>query len=343
MDLSIVVPCFNEEAGLGKLRDALLAILPDLSDDCEVILVDDGSSDETLAEARRISSENACFRFVALSRNFGKEAALLAGLSHAKGQRVAILDADLQHPPELLEQMITLLDSGHDQVVARRSRDGESAIRSTFSRLYYWAVNKLVDVPLQDGVGDFRLLSRRAVDVLLSMPECNRFSKGLFAWIGFDTATVSYRNVVRDTGESKWSFGKLVNYGIDGVLSFNNKPLRVAIYLGGLITALAFCYAAFVVVDTLVDGVNVPGYATLMVSIAAFGGINLLFLGVIGEYLGRIYSESKQRPLFVVKESGGHDNGSRDKMPLPGNRRSLWLSGGPEASGNGRTPLSEAS
>ncbi|MGI8311531.1 glycosyltransferase family 2 protein [Saccharopolyspora hattusasensis] len=307
MDLSIVVPCCNEGDVLDDLTDRLSAVLPKISSDYEVILVDDGSSDETLAKARRASVEHPGFRFVSLSRNFGKEAALVAGLSHATASRIAVLDADLQHPPEMLPDMVKLLDSGYDQVVARRTRHGESFARTALSRLYYWAVNKLVDVSLQDGVGDFRLLSRRAVDALLSLPEHNRFSKGLCSWIGFDTATVSYRNVVRGGGKSKWSAGKLLNYGIDGILSFNNKPLRAAIHLGALITVLAFCYATFVVVNTLVYGVRVPGYATLVVAVACLGGINLLVLGVIGEYLGRIYVETKRRPPFLVKETGPVD------------------------------------
>lgn len=303
MDLSIVVPCCNEEQALQSLHEALCETLPPLADEYEVILVDDGSTDGTLHEAKRLAAEHDHVRYVALSRNFGKEAALLAGLEHAEGERVAIMDADLQHPPEMLKKMKELLDSGYEQVVARRTRDGEPAIRSLFSRLYYRAVNRMADVHLEDGVGDFRMLSRPAVDALLSLPECNRFSKGLFSWIGFDTATVPYRNVVREEGSSKWTFGKLVNYGIDGVISFNTKPLRAAIYLGAVVTLLAFCYAGFVVFQAVTGGVEVPGYTTLLVSVAGFGGMHLLFLGIIGEYMGRIYSESKRRPLFLVKEA----------------------------------------
>lgn len=303
MDLSIVVPCFNEERTLQALHETLRDVLPRLADQFEVILVDDGSSDGTLAAAKQLDAENSFVRYIALSRNFGKESALLAGLTHATGRRVAVMDADLQHPPELLIHMTRLLDSGYDQVVARRTRDGEPAMRSALSRMYYRVVNRMADVHLEDGVGDFRILSRRAVDALLSMPESNRFSKGLFAWIGFDTATVPYPNVVRAEGQSKWNLPQLVNYGIDGVISFNNKPLRAAIYLGALVTLLAFGYAAFVVFHTIVGGVVVPGYTTLLVSIAGFGGVHLLFLGVIGEYLGRIYCESKRRPLFLVKDS----------------------------------------
>ncbi|MEU5851222.1 glycosyltransferase family 2 protein [Saccharopolyspora shandongensis] len=303
MYLSMVVPCFNEEHGLQRLHDALVAALSGRVRDYEVILVDDGSTDRTLREARRLAALNPRFRYVSLSRNFGKEAAMLCGLRHARGGRVALLDADLQHPPRLLRRMLALLDSGYDQVVARRGRDGENRVRSALSKMYYWACRRLVDVRLQDGVGDFRVLSRRAVDAVLSLPEYHRFSKGLFAWIGFDTAYVSFRNVPRGGGGSRWTFGALVNYGIDGLTSFNSRPLRLSIYLGVLVALLAGGYVLFVVANTIVDGVHVPGYATLLAGVLGLGGVQLLFLGVLGEYLGKSYFEAKRRPHYLVKES----------------------------------------
>ncbi|WP_461145447.1 glycosyltransferase family 2 protein [Salinifilum aidingensis] len=305
MDLSVVVPCFNEERGLKELRDELNTVLPELVGQYEVVLVDDGSSDGTLEEARRLSSLDRHYRYLSLSRNFGKEAALLAGIREATGDRVLLMDADLQHPPRLINDMLVLLESGYDQVVARRDRHGEPRTRSLLSKMYYLGVNKLADVPLEDGAGDFRVLSRRAADAVLSMPESNRFSKGLFAWAGFRTTTLPYRNVTRKYDESGFSFGKLVNYGIDGVISFNSKPLRAAIYLGSAVTLLAFVYAVYVVISGLTGEPGVPGYATLMVGIAGFGGMQLLFLGVIGEYVGRIYFETKNRPHYFVEESGG--------------------------------------
>ena len=304
MFLSIVIPCFNEERGLPRLRAALGSVLPGIAPDCEVILVDDGSADRTLEEIRRWSAVDSRVRYFSLSRNFGKESAVLAGLRHARGDRIAIMDADLQHPPELLTRMLPLLESGYDQVVARRDRRGEPVLRSALSRLYYRILNRLAEVNVQDGAGDFRVLSRRAVDAVLSLRECNRFSKGLFSWIGFDTAAVTFRNVARQTGNSKWSLGKLVNYGIDGLLSFNNKPLRWSIYLGLLVAMLSCAYVVYVVVATLSSGVRVPGYATLVAGVVGLGGLQLLFLGVLGEYLGRIYLEVKQRPHFFVKETG---------------------------------------
>lgn len=302
MDLSIVVPCWNEERALSRLHDALVAVLPGVAADYEVILVDDGSTDRTLSEARKLAVSNSRFRYVSLSRHFGKESALLAGLRHARGRRVAIMDADLQHPPVLLQQMFPLMDRGYDQVVARRSREGEPWLRVLTAKLYYRAVSRLAEVRLEDGVGDFRLLSRRAVQGLLSLSERNRFSKGLFAWIGFETASISYRNVRRDAGRSKWTFAALVNYGMDGLVSFNTRPLRLSIYLGVLGTVLSLGYLAAVVVGKVIHGAAVPGYATLLATVGGLGGLNMLFLGLVGEYLGRIYAESKQRPHFLVKE-----------------------------------------
>lgn len=305
MRLSVVVPCFNEEEGLPALRAELVRVLPEITDDFEVILVDDGSADGTLRELRAMSEADSRFDYLALSRNFGKESAMLAGLGRATGDVVAIMDADLQHPPEMLGRMVSLLAGDYDQVVARRTRTGERAMRKAVSRMYYRLINKVVDVELEDGVGDFRVLSRRAVQALLSLGEYNRFSKGLFAWIGFDTAVIDYENVERQVGTSAWTFRKLLNYGIDGVVSFNSRPLRLTIYLGGVVTVLSFLYAIFLIVAAVVAGVSVPGYLTLMCGILGFGGLQLLVLGVIGEYLGRIYYESKRRPHFVVKEAGG--------------------------------------
>lgn len=303
MRLSVVVPCFNEELTLWQLHEALLGVLSRITDDFEVLLVDDGSRDNSLGVMRKIVSEDPRFRYLALSRNFGKEAAMLAGLSQATGELVAIIDADLQHPPELLEQMVLLARSGYDQVVARRTRTGDGRARTFIARTYYKMMNKLVDVELTDGAGDFRVLSRRAVDALLALGEYNRFSKGLFSWIGFDTAVVDYDNVPRAHGRSKWTLRGLMNYGIDGVVSFNHKPLRLAIYIGLFVSLVAFAYAGWVIVDAIRTGIDAPGYVTLMCGVIGLGGLQLVFLGVLGEYLGRIYYETKRRPHFLVKES----------------------------------------
>ncbi|THV18737.1 glycosyltransferase family 2 protein [Nocardioides caeni] len=300
---SVVVPCYNEEAVVDHLVEVLTAVLPQVDESFEVLLVDDGSSDGTLAALRRINEADPRFRYFALSRNFGKEAAMLAGLSQARGDAVAIIDADLQHPPTLLTEMVPLLEQGFDQVVARRTRTGDAPVRTAFSRLYYKMFNRLVDVTLQDGEGDFRVLTRRAVRALLAVGEYNRFSKGLFSWIGFDTAVVDYENVARAGGETKWSMRSLLNYGIDGVVSFNSRPLRLAIWFGTFISVIAFLYAFWVLGDAIINGNDAAGYVTTICTVVGFGGVQMILLGVIGEYLGRIYLESKKRPHFLLKES----------------------------------------
>ncbi|GEB12678.1 glycosyltransferase family 2 protein [Pimelobacter simplex] len=301
--LSVVVPCYNEEAVVDALVAVLKDVLPEVAASFEVLLVDDGSSDGTLDRLRAINADDPRFRYLALSRNFGKESAMLAGLSLAKGDAVAILDADLQHPPTLLAQMLPLLAEGNDQVVARRTRTGDKPVRTLFSKAYYRIFNRLIDVTLEDGEGDFRVLTRRAVRALLAVGEYNRFSKGLFSWIGFQTAVVDYENVARAGGETKWSMRSLVNYGIDGVVSFNSRPLRLAIYFGAFISLVAFLYAIWVLGDAIINGNQAAGYVTTICTVVGFGGVQMILLGVIGEYLGRIYLETKQRPHFLLKES----------------------------------------
>ncbi|MFI9356956.1 glycosyltransferase family 2 protein [Streptomyces lydicus] len=306
MKLSVVVPCYNEEAVVTRFDAALRAVLERLGVAYEVCYVDDGSADGTLARLRGLAQRHrATTRYLSFSRNFGKEPAMLAGLRAATGDAVILMDADLQHPPELIERMLDLYQLGHDQVVAKRSRDGDRRLRTALSRLYYRAVNTWVDVELTDGVGDFRLLSRKAVDALLSLPEYNRFSKGLFSWIGFDTVTFDYRNAARGAGETKWRFGALVNYGIDGMLSFNCRPLRLAIYAGLGLAALATVYTLWIIGAAVVGGVTAPGYVTLVAIIVGLGGLQMVMLGLIGEYIGRIYYETKRRPHFLLKEADG--------------------------------------
>ncbi|PJJ02297.1 glycosyltransferase involved in cell wall biosynthesis [Streptomyces sp. 2333.5] len=304
MKLSIVVPCYNEEAVLSRFDDTIRAVLAGLAVEYELCYVDDGSADGTLARLRSLAHQHrGTTRYLSFSRNFGKEPAILAGLRAADGDAVILMDADLQHPPELIEKMLDLYQLGHDQVVAKRTRHGDRPVRTALSRLYYRAVNRWVDVELTDGVGDFRLLSRTAVDALLSLPEYNRFSKGLFSWIGFDTVTFDYRNAAREAGETKWHVGSLVNYGIDGMLSFNSRPLRLAIYAGLALASLAALYALWIIGAALVGGVTAPGYVTLVAIIVGLGGLQMVMLGLIGEYIGRIYYETKRRPHFLVKES----------------------------------------
>ncbi|MFI5494285.1 glycosyltransferase family 2 protein [Actinoplanes sp. NPDC051859] len=303
MRLSIVVPCFNEQDVIELFDERIRATLDDLGVEYELCYVDDGSSDATLDRLRALAESHEGTRFVSFSRNFGKEAGMLAGLREATGDAVVLMDADLQHPPQLIQRMLELYHQGHDQVVARRTREGDRFVRSLLSRMYYRLINRMVDVELTDGVGDFRLLSRPAVDALLSLPEYNRFSKGLFSWIGFNTVTFDYRNVAREAGATKWRFGALLNYGIDGLISFNNRPLRLGIYIGFVLAALAGLYAAWITVAAVAGGIETPGYVTLLVAIVGLGGLHMAMLGLVGEYIGRIYYESKRRPHFLIKET----------------------------------------
>ncbi len=306
MKLSVVVPCYNEEAVIDQFDAKTRSVLDALGIEYEICYVDDGSRDKTLQHLRALADTHPdATRYVSFSRNFGKEAGMLAGLREATGDAVVIMDADLQHPPELIEQMLDLYQLGHDQIIARRTREGDKKVRSALSRIYYRAVNKWVDVELTDGVGDFRMLSRPAVDALLSLGEYNRFSKGLFSWIGFDTVTFDYQNAQREAGETKWKFGSLLNYGMDGLISFNNRPLRLAIWLGALLTGVGAAYALWIVIDAITNGPGQPGYTTLVAIIVGLGGVQMVMLGLIGEYIGRIYYETKRRPHFLVKEAHG--------------------------------------
>ncbi|MEW1545997.1 glycosyltransferase family 2 protein [Streptomyces tsukubensis] len=317
--ISIVVPCFNENEVIETFHTTLVETLDAalLSEGLgrpgdgtaagreayEICYVDDGSTDGTRERLRELTETDARARYTSFSRNFGKESAMLAGLRMARGDAVVIMDADLQHPPELIPRMLELHSHGYDQVIAQRDRSGEGLIRATVSQAYYKLVRRAMDVEVIDGAGDFRLLSRRAVNALLTLPESNRFSKGLFSWIGFDTVTFTYENVERAAGSSKWGGRRLINYGIDGLLSFNSRPLRLAIHTGLWLVLSALAYAVWIVVNVLVSGVDTPGYATLIAAMVGLGGIQIATLGVIGEYVGRIYHESKRRPHYVIRET----------------------------------------
>lgn len=301
--LSLVVPCYNEVEVITRFHEALSRELSATGRPYEIVYVDDGSTDGTLDALVALAASDEAVRYLSFSRNFGKEAAMLAGLRYATGDAVVIMDADLQHPPELVGRMLEQHERGFDQVIARRTRTGDPATRTLFARAYYWLINRWADVELTDGVGDFRLLSRRAVDGLLELGEYNRFSKGLFAWIGFESILFEYENVKPTGRKSRWTFRRLLEYGLDGLLSFNNKPLRMAIYVGLLLTAVAAGYAVWVIAVAVLHGVEMPGYVTLIAAITGLGGLQMVMLGVIGEYIGRIYYETKQRPHYLIKQS----------------------------------------
>ncbi|MEV4682221.1 glycosyltransferase family 2 protein [Streptomyces kurssanovii] len=300
---SVVVPCFNEDDVIDLFHQELVAALEPTGTEFEICYVDDGSGDGTRARLKQLAATDPRVRYTSFSRNFGKESAMLAGLRMSRGDAVVLMDADLQHPPHLLPRMLELHRHGYDQVVARRDRTGEGTLRTVLSQGYYRLVRRFMDVEVLDGAGDFRLLSRRAVEAVLNMPESNRFSKGLFSWIGFDTVSFGYTNVRRAAGSSKWGGRRLLNYGIDGLLSFNTRPLRLAIHTGLWLFLSALAYTVWIILNVVLDGVDTPGYATLIAAIVGLGGIQLATLGIIGEYVGRIYHETKRRPHYVVRET----------------------------------------
>lgn len=305
--ISIVVPAFNEEANIASMYAKLAQELKALPYRYEIMFINDGSSDSTLHEILKLAEVHDNVKYISLTRNFGKESAMLAGLKRIKGDAAIVMDSDLQHPPTLIGEMVTGYEEGFNQVVAKRSRTGDSKVRSLFSSLYYKLINSITDVDLQDGEGDFRLLSRKAINAILTLSESNRFSKGLFSWIGLSKKTINYENVLRTDGDSKWSFISLVNYGIDGIISFNVKPLRVCFYSGFLVLFLSLIYIFFTLYNIMQEGIGAPGYFTTITAILLLGGIQLISLGVIGEYIGRIYNETKQRPHFLVDISNADE------------------------------------
>ena len=311
--LSLIVPVKDEEAAIAPFVAAVgkaLAVMDDpAGTDFEILFVDDGSSDSTLERIRAARAADPRIRAISLSRNFGKEAALSAGLDHARGQAVVPIDVDLQDPPEVLPEMIRRWREGADVVCGiREDRETDSLPKRLTADLYYRAHNLLSDDKIPEHAGDFRLLDRKVVDVVRSLPERNRFMKGLFAWAGFTQSYVSYRRAARSTGATKFNYWRLWKFAIDGITSASTVPLRMWSYLGGIVALLAMTFAVFLVIRTLVEGTEVPGYASLMVAILFLGGLQLLSLGILGEYVGRILIESKQRPLYVVRERIGGDD-----------------------------------
>lgn len=307
--LSVVIPFYNEFENTAPLFARLLPVLNAVSDNWEVICVDDGSDDDTLNALIRARTEEPRIRILKLSRNFGKEAAVSAGLQAASGKQVLLMDGDLQHPPETLTEMLEIQAKGVDVVYGlRRSRKTEGRLRSALSSAFYHMFSGASDVRIPADAGDFRLMSRRVVDALNDLPEQKRFMKGLYAWVGFSQQAVLYDVEARRSGKSKWSFSQLFGYAWNGVVSFSAAPLRMWSVIGICIAALAVAYAAWVIITTLVYGRDVPGYATLVVAIFFLGGLQLLSIGVLGEYIARIFAETKQRPLFIIEEKRGFDS-----------------------------------
>lgn len=308
IELSIVVPVYNEALNIDRFFQRLNTVLDSLSMHYEIICVNDGSTDGTLERLIGYHQRNPLTKILSLSRNFGKEIALSAGIDYAQGKAVIPIDADLQDPPELIKELIGKWREGFDVVYAtRRTRQDESWVKRMTANLFYRTVNYLTEIPIPHNTGDFRLLDRRVVDLLSKLPERTRFMKGLFSWVGFKQTAILYDREGRHAGKTKWNYWGLWNFAIDGITSFSSLPLRVWSYIGLVISLAAFIYAVILIFRTLVAGVDVPGYASLMVVILFLGGIQLIGLGIIGEYLGRVYNEVKERPLYLVRDCYGFD------------------------------------
>lgn len=305
--LSIVVPCFNEEESVPIFFKEIKKVLADHN--FEILYVNDGSSDNTLESIKSLSGENPNVKYISFSRNFGKESAIYAGLKNASGDLVCVMDADLQHPPELLSEMIETISSEDCDIVAARrvSRKGEPAIKSFFARLFYRLFNRMSEIELMDGATDYRIMTRQVVDSVLQLSEYNRFSKGLFQWVGFNTKWIEYENVERTAGETTWSFWGLVKYSIEGIVAFTTIPLSISTLLGTIFSIIAFIYMIFIIAKYLLYSDPVQGFATIMCVILLLGGIQLLSIGVLGKYLEKTYIETKNRPIFIVKESNIDD------------------------------------
>jgi len=303
--LSVISPFYNEELGVEAFFVRLSAVHAEIADryDLEVIAVNDGSKDNTLSELTRVQPLYPFLTIVDLSRNFGKEAALSAGLDFATGDIVVPIDSDLQHPPELILEMVAKWEAGFEVVLAKRvDRDTDRAIQKFSANSFYKLHNYISDIDIPADVGDFRLMDRKVVDALKALPENRRFMKGLFAWVGFKTTTVEYKVEPRLSGVTSFNTWKLWNFALEGITSFSSAPLRVWSYLGGAISLLSFLYAIYLTLKTVVFGIDTPGYASLMVAILFVGGIQLIGIGVLGEYLGRIFVETKRRPVYIVRE-----------------------------------------
>ncbi|BED92335.1 MAG: glycosyltransferase family 2 protein [Candidatus Paraimprobicoccus trichonymphae] len=304
--LSIVVPCYNEQEMILLFYEKIVEILNQIKNyiNFELIFIDDGSEDNTLELIKNISNKDSNVKYVSFSRNFGKESAIYAGLKKSLGDYVVLIDVDLQDPPELIIKMYDLIiNSNYDCVATRRtSRNGEPAIRSFFARLFYKIINKISKVGIIDGARDYRFMTRKMVDSILNLKEYNRFSKGIFSWVGFKTKWLDYKNIKRASGTSKWSFWKLLVYSLDGITAFSTVPLAIASILGIILCFIAFIFICVIIVKTLVWGEVVGGYPTLICTIIFLGGIQLFCIGILGQYISKIYLETKSRPIYIVKE-----------------------------------------
>ena len=304
-NVDIVVPCYNEAEVLFSFFNETTDVLSSQKDFLfNFIFVDDGSKDDTAEIIHKLSNIYANVSYIILSRNFGKEAAMYAGLKYSISDYVIIIDADLQHPPSLIPEMLKEIKNGYECVAAKRStQKGESFFRRFFSKIFFKLNNKITDTKLTEGAVDFRIMSRKMVDSLVELSEVQRFSKGLFAWVGFKTKWLSYENTIRENGKTKWSFNKLVKYALTGITSFSTTPLRIVSIMGFFISLIAFIYIIVTLIQTLIFGIDVPGYVTTLCAVLFMGGIIEISIGILGEYIGNIYLETKNRPIFIMSET----------------------------------------
>ena len=305
MKLSLIVPCFNEAENVQLFQEETIKAFQGCGYSFEIIFVDDGSSDATLHNLRKLYEQQRCpVKVVSFSRNFGKEAGLYAGLQYAQGDYISLIDADLQQRPEIVREMVDFREKNaeYDVVAAYQDRRREGKVLSFFKKTFYRVINKMSDVTLQPEASDFRTFRRSVRDSILKLGEYHRFSKGIFAWVGYKTHYIPYTACQRAFGTTKWSFRKLLNYAIEGIIGYSTAPLRLSTWLGGLTGIAAVLYLIAVVLQKLIWGIDVPGYATIIVLILSFGSVQLFCIGIIGEYVGRIFEQSKQRPIYIAKE-----------------------------------------
>ena len=305
MKLSLVVPCYNEAESVAAFHQTVLTVFQGCGYDYEVVYVDDGSKDTTLYNLKKIYDEGKCpVKIVSFSRNFGKEAALYAGLQQTEGDYISFIDADLQQHPETVLNMVRILDNQPktDVVAAYQDRRNEGKVLAFFKKAFYKLINRLSDIDLKADASDFRTFRRSVAESIMILGEYHRFSKGIFAWIGYETDYIPYVAGTRVAGKTKWSFFKLLNYAVDGIIGYSTKPLRIATFLGVFTSCLSMLYLIFVVLQKLIAGIDIPGYATIIVLILFLGGMQLFCIGIIGEYIGKIFEQSKDRPIYITKE-----------------------------------------
>lgn len=314
--IDLIVPCYNEEEGLEhfvEVTNSVIDTLPDYS--FRYILVNDGSRDRTYLVMKKLAQRFDNIKYISFSRNFGKEAAMYAGFQHSTADYVVVMDADLQHPPALFPQMIEAIEKeGYDCCATKRDeREGESAFRGFFSKLFFGLSNKMTDVKMPYGAMDYRMMTRQMVESILELSEVQRFSKGIFSWVGFNTKWISFKTVEREIGTSTWKFSSLLRYAIDGITCFSVAPLRFIAVMGGVIFAISLIYIIITLIQTLFFGITTPGYVTTLFAVLFLGGLTEMSIGVLGEYIGRIYMESKDRPIYITKFSNFEDEDNEEK------------------------------